>query len=149
MGNLQYVYISTLWNIKTNHFCFEQCAVTIKALGSLHCAEVVFSFGIDRSFSFSPKCEKHCNQCLFLERHACWWQLLWALPTHTSFTVTISPTVLLFCLFCHLVHPPPLSLLLLMSIYSLLHAHTLHLLQQFSGQCDLVFRHLVYKDNEC
>lgn len=27
--------------------------------------------------------------------------------------------------------------------------HTLHLLQQFSGQCDLVFRHLVYKDNEC
>ncbi len=41
------------------------------------------------------------------ERHACWWQLLWALPTHTSFTVTISPTVLLFCLFCHLLHPKP------------------------------------------
>jgi len=51
--------------MKTNNFCFEQCAATVKALGSLHCVEVVFSFGIDRSFSFSPKCEKHCNQCLF------------------------------------------------------------------------------------
>lgn len=106
-GILCDIYISTLCKIKTNHFCFEQCAVTVKALGLLHCVEVVFSFGIDRSFSFSPKCEKHCNQCLFLVRHACWWQLLWALPTHMSFTVTISPTVLLFCLFCHIAHPQP------------------------------------------
>lgn len=140
------MYFNTLHHKIKSFFSFELCAVTVKALGSLHCMEVVFSFGIDRSFSFSPKMRKTLQPVHLLIKDmlagdSCYGQ--YQITCHSQL-----PSLPLHCSFappCTLPHPsssPPY-------VHSLPSSCAQHLFRHFSGQYNLVLRHLVYEANDC